>query len=49
MLASGALVPGLTWNPADYTIAYDGRALGASDDAPVVVTGLVFTADDGRP
>ena len=48
-LKSGALVPGLTWNPTDYTIAYDGRPLGAKDDAPIVVTGLTFNADDGRP
>ena len=48
-LKSGELVPGLTWNPTDYTIAYDGRPLGAQDDAPIVITGLVFTADDGKP
>jgi len=48
-LNSGTLLPGLTWNPTNYTIAYDGRPLGAKDDAPIVVTGLTFTADDGRP
>jgi hypothetical protein len=48
-LKSGALLPGLTWNPTDYTIGYDGRPLGAKDDAPIVVTGLTFSADDGRP
>src|SRR5262245_55767924 len=48
-LKSGALLPGMTWNPTDYTIVYDGRPMGASDGAPIEVTGLVFTADDGRP
>jgi hypothetical protein len=48
-LQSGTLIPGLTWNPTAYTIAYDGRPLGAKPDAPVIVTGLTFTADDGRP
>jgi len=48
-LQSGELVPGLTWNPTDYTIAYDGRPMGARDDAPVEVTGVVFNADNGKP
>jgi hypothetical protein len=45
----GELGPGLTWNPTDYTIAYDGRPLGATDDVPFVSTGLIFIADDGKP
>jgi hypothetical protein len=45
----GELGPGLTWNPTDYTIAYDGRPLGATDDVPFVSTGLFFIADDGKP
>ena len=47
-LKSGALPPGITWNPNNATIAYDGRPLGAKPDAPTVVTGIVFAADDGR-
>jgi hypothetical protein len=47
-LASGVLIPGLTWNPSTSTIAYDGRPLGAKEEAPVVVSGVVFTADDGK-
>jgi hypothetical protein len=47
-LKSGALIPGITWNPTDYTIAYDGRPLGATDSAPVVVSGISFEADDRR-
>jgi len=47
-LKSGALLPGITWNPNNAMIAYDGRPLGAKDDAPVVVTGITFSADDGR-
>ena len=45
-LNSGALLPGITWNPIDATLAYDGRPLGAKADAPVVVTGITFAADD---
>jgi feruloyl esterase len=48
-LKSGELLPGFTWNPTDYTIAYDGRPMGAKDDAPIAVTELIFDADDGRP
>jgi len=47
-LKSGALLPGITWNPNNAMIAYDGRPLGAKDDAPVVVTGITFSADDGK-
>lgn len=47
-LQSGTLVPGLTWNPANATISYDGRPLGAKDTAPVIVSGIVFSADDRR-
>jgi hypothetical protein len=47
-LASGALIPGLTWNASTSTIAYDGRPLGAKEETPVIVTGVVFTADDGK-
>lgn len=45
-LNSGALLPGITWNPNDATLAYDGRPLGAKADVPVVVTGITFAADD---
>jgi hypothetical protein len=48
-LMSGQLPPGLTWNAADYTIAYDGRPMGTNGSAPVVSTELIFSADDGRP
>ena len=47
-LKSGVLSPGITWNPRNSTIAYDGRPLGAKADAPVVVSGISFTADDGK-
>lgn len=47
-LRSGALVPGMTWNPTDGTIAYDGRPLGARAEQPVLVSGVTFSADDGR-
>lgn len=47
-LNSGALLPGITWNPSDATLAYDGRPLGAKPDAPVVLTGITFAADDRR-
>jgi len=47
-LKSGTLLPGITWNPNTYAIAYDGRPLGAKPDAPVVLTGITFSADDQR-
>lgn len=47
-LKSGALLPGITWNPSNATIAYDGRPLGAKPDAPIVVTGITFIADDQK-
>lgn len=47
-LSSGTLLPGITWNPNDATLAYDGRPLGARPDAPVVLTGITFAADDRR-
>jgi hypothetical protein len=47
-LKLGTLIPGLTWNPNNSTIAYDGRPLGAKAEAPVVVSGIVFTADDRK-
>lgn len=47
-LKSGALLPGITWNPNTATIAYDGRPLGAKPDAPIVVTGITFSADDQK-
>lgn len=47
-LQAGALIPGLTWNPNNATINYDGRPLGARDTAPVLVGGIVFSADDRR-
>ena len=47
-LKSGALIPGVTWDPVNATIAYDGRALGATDDVPIVVPAVVFSADDRR-
>src|SRR5262245_20652407 len=48
-LKSGTLLPGITWDPNNYTITYDGRPLGAQPDAPVVVSGLTFSADDQKP
>lgn len=48
-LQSGALIPGITWNPNTAMIEYDGRPLGAKPDAPTVVTGITFVADDGKP
>jgi hypothetical protein len=47
-LKSGALLAGLTWNPKNYTIAYDGLPMGAEPDAPIVTT-FIFSADDGKP
>lgn len=47
-LKSGALLPGITWNPSNATIAYDGRPLGAKPNAAVVVTGITFSADDQK-
>ena len=47
-LKSGTLLPGITWNPNTATIAYDGRPLGAKPDQPVVVSGITFSADDGK-
>lgn len=47
-LNSGALPPGMTWNPNTATLAYDGRPLGARENAPVQVSGLTFVADDQR-
>src|SRR5262245_288860 len=47
-LQSGTLIPGITFNPTNGTIAYDGRPLGAKPDAPVVVSGITFVADDRR-
>ena len=48
-LTSGELLPGLAWNPTDYTIVYDGRPMGAQDGAPIEVTGIIFDADNGKP
>lgn len=47
-LKSGTLIPGITWNPNDATIAYDGRPLGAKPNQPVLVSGITFSADDGK-
>lgn len=47
-LKSGVLLPGITWDPNKALIAYDGRPLGAKPDAPVVLTGITFSADDQR-
>lgn len=47
-LRSGALIPGITWNAVDGTIVYDGRALGARAEQPVLVSGVTFSADDRR-
>lgn len=47
-LRSGTLLPGIVWNPTDGTIVYDGRPLGARPEQPVVVSGVTFSADDGR-
>ena len=48
-LQSGSLWPGFTWHPTNYTIAYDGRPMGAKVDAPIVAPAVIFSADDGRP
>jgi len=47
-LQSGTLLPGITWNPSNATLAYDGRPLGAKPYTPIVLTGLVFSADDRK-
>ena len=47
-LKSGTLIPGLSWDPTKATITYDGRALGATEDAPIIVSGLTFNADDQK-
>jgi uncharacterized iron-regulated membrane protein len=47
-LRSGKLLPGIIWDPNKFTIAYDGRPLGAKPNAPVVVTGITFSADDRK-
>jgi|SRR5262252_2802817 len=47
-LRSGTFLPGITWNPTNATIGYDGRPLGAKPGAPVVVTNITFSADDHR-
>lgn len=47
-LNSGTLPPGMTWNPNTYSLAYDGRPLGAQPNAPVVLPGITFAADDRR-
>ena len=46
-LNSGELLPGFTWNPLNYTLAYDGRPMGAKPDASIFT--VIFGADDGRP
>jgi hypothetical protein len=48
-LTSGTLIPGLSWDPAKATITYDGRAFGATEDAPIVMSGLTFDADNRKP
>ena len=48
-MQSGSLPPGIVWNPNTAMIEYDGRPLGAKADAPLVVSGPVFAADDGKP
>lgn len=45
---SGALLPGITFNPSNATLAYDGRPLGAKPGEPVVVSGVTFAADDRK-
>jgi hypothetical protein len=45
---SGRLLPGITWDPSRAILSYDGRPLGAKPGAPVVITGLTFSADDGK-
>ncbi len=47
-MKSGALPPGITFNPSNATLAYDGRPLGAKPDVPVVTGGIVFVADDKK-
>jgi hypothetical protein len=48
-LRSGAMPPGIMWNPSTASVEYDGRPLGAKPDAPVVLTGVTFSADDLKP
>src|SRR5262245_10381880 len=48
-MQSGSLPPGITWTPNTGMIGYDRRPLGAKADAPLVVSGPVFAADDGKP
>jgi hypothetical protein len=47
-MKSGRLLPGITWNPSNATIGYDGRPLGAKPGTPVVVPGVTFSADDRK-
>lgn len=47
-LRSGVLSPGMTWNPNDGTIAYDGRLYGATPDRPISLIGVTFSADDRK-
>ena len=47
-MKSGRLLPGITWNPSNATIGYDGRPLGAKPGKPVVVPGVTFSADDRK-
>ena len=47
-LKSGAHLAGVTWNPRNYTIAYDGLPVGAKPGAPIFTT-FIFSADDGKP
>jgi hypothetical protein len=47
-LKSGAYLAGLTWDPKNYTITYDGLPVGAEADAPIFTT-FIFSADDGKP
>ena len=45
-LKSGKLIPGITWNPNNASLSYDGRPLGAKPGAPMILTDFSFTADD---
>lgn len=47
-LRAGALPPGMTWNPIDATVTYDGRPFGASAGEPLIVGSVTFSADDGN-
>lgn len=48
-LESGSLPDGVTFNPVDCTIVYDGSDVGAEIGAPIEASGIAFGADDNAP